>query len=282
MPLRIPLRAFPLAPRHASPRYSSSEASSSKHPPTSAPNPYTVPPLSRPLGIPNVPSSIPKTWAEKKEDLLNEDRHKAKRKALVKEASQGYFHDYNLARKANGGKLWVAPTVLIRQDRALYFPDITGKNLLGSTVHTTTLLGGSITLLTILNTRISEEHVQSFIQPVLEDWEAHPNFQYLQINHQPNYLKSILLSFFISSLKRSIPENRWERYLVSGGEWGELDIMHPLGIENKLLGYVFLIDADMKIRWAGCGGATEKETEDLRRAAAILMSRLGKEDTPAS
>jgi len=33
-----------------------------------------------------------------------------------KEASQGYFHDYNLARKANGGKLWIAPPVLIRED----------------------------------------------------------------------------------------------------------------------------------------------------------------------
>lgn len=79
-------------------------------------DPYAVPPLSRPLGTTKVPTSIPKTWAEKKEELLDRDRHKAKRKALLKEASQGYFHDYNLAKKANGGKLWVAPPVLIRED----------------------------------------------------------------------------------------------------------------------------------------------------------------------
>lgn len=79
-------------------------------------DPYAVPPLSRPLGTAKKPTSVPKTWAQKKEELLDRDRHKAKRQALLKEASQGYFHDYNLAKKANGGKLWVAPPVLIRAD----------------------------------------------------------------------------------------------------------------------------------------------------------------------
>lgn len=36
-----------------------------------------------------------------------------------KEASQGYFHDYNKARKAFGGKLWTAPNTLIREDVSL-------------------------------------------------------------------------------------------------------------------------------------------------------------------
>jgi hypothetical protein len=36
-----------------------------------------------------------------------------------KEASQGYFHDYNKARKAFGGKLWMAPNTLIREDVSL-------------------------------------------------------------------------------------------------------------------------------------------------------------------
>jgi ATPase complex subunit ATP10 len=47
---------------------------------------------------------------------MDKERRRAERKALIKEASQGYFHDYNLARKANGGKLWVGPPVLIRED----------------------------------------------------------------------------------------------------------------------------------------------------------------------
>lgn len=143
----------------------------------------------------------------------------------------------------------------------------------GGTKHTTDMFAGKVTLVTILNTRISEEHVNSFVEPVLNDWEGTPNFQYLQINHQANVLKSMLLSFVVSSLRRSMSENRWPSYLISSGEWSDLDITGPLGIENKLLGYVYLVDADCKVRWAGNGEATPEEVDYLRRAAAVLVRR---------
>lgn len=77
---------------------------------------YIVPPLSRPPGVPIPPSTDARTWAKRREQLLDKERRKTERKLLIKEATQGYFHDYNLARKANGGKLWVGPPVLIRED----------------------------------------------------------------------------------------------------------------------------------------------------------------------
>lgn len=192
---------------------------------------------------------------------------------MIKEASQGYFHDYNLARKANGGKLWVGPPVLIREDMANYFPNISGKALTGETVHTTDLFQGKVSLVSVLNTRISEEHVQSFVAPVLEDWEGQSTFRYITINHQDNALKSMLVSFFVSGLKRTIPEERWGTYIFASGEWSKIDITGPLGMENKILGYVFLVDENAKVRWAGCAMAQPKETEDLRRATAVLMRR---------
>lgn len=33
----------------------------------------------------------------------------------IKEAGKGYFHDMNMTRK-NGGKTWIAPNVLIKED----------------------------------------------------------------------------------------------------------------------------------------------------------------------
>ncbi|WVQ68199.1 uncharacterized protein L199_006406 [Kwoniella botswanensis] len=233
-------------------------------------NPFHLP---RPLGITTPPSSANKTWSQRKKELLDDDRHKAKRKALVKEATQGYFHDYNRAKGVGGGKLWIAPNVLIREDKALYFPDISGKSLLGQEAHTTDLLRGKITLVSVIATRLSEEHEQSFTQPVLEDFAGHPEFNFVQINHQENKLKSFLVSFFISSLKRTIAEDRWGNYLISSGEWSPMDITNPLGIDNKLLGYVYLIDENLKVRWAGCGTASPEEAQALRRATAVLLGR---------
>ncbi|WWC71694.1 uncharacterized protein I206_105652 [Kwoniella pini CBS 10737] len=236
--------------------------------------PQPIPPLPRPLGISQHPTSASKTWSQRKQELLDDDRHKAKRKALVKEATQGYFHDYNRAKGVGGGKLWIAPNVLIREDKALYFPDISGKSLLGNEVHTTDLLKGRVTLVSVIATRLSEEHEQSFTQPVLEDVAGHPEFNFVQINHQENKLKSLLVSFFISSLKRIVPEDRWGSYMISGGEWSSMDITSPLGIDNKLLGYIYLVDQNLKVRWAGCGTATPEESQALRRATAVLLGRI--------
>ncbi|WVF72652.1 hypothetical protein IAT40_007470 [Kwoniella sp. CBS 6097] len=231
-------------------------------------------PLPRPLGIKAVPTAKAKSWNQLKQELMDDERHREKRKALVKEATQGYFHDYNRAKVAGGGKLWIAPNVLIKDERALHFPNIEGRSLLGKDTHTTDLLRGKTTIVSIITTRLSEEHEQSFVQPVLEDVAGHPDFNFLQINHQDNKLKSMLISFLTSSLKRTVPEERWGSYLLARGEWPERDLKQPLGIENKLLGYIYLVDPNLKIRWAGCGQATREEAQALRRATAVLLGRM--------
>lgn len=48
----------------------------------------------------------------------------------------------------------------------------------------------------------------------------------------------------------------------------------PLGIENQLLGYVYLVDENCKIRWAGCATAKPEETDSLRKSTAVLMKRM--------
>lgn len=105
----------------------------------------------------------------------------------------------------------------------------------------------------------------------------------------------MLVSFFASSLKRTVPQQRWDTYLISSGEWSEIDVSRvapscvnpssmlmtqitgPLGIENKLLGYVFLVDQNAKIRWAACGDPRQEEIEDLRRCAAVLVRRMSED-----
>ncbi len=40
-------------------------------------------------------------------------------KYRIKEAGKGYFHDLNMTRK-HGGKTWIAPRVLIKEDVCFY------------------------------------------------------------------------------------------------------------------------------------------------------------------
>ncbi len=94
-----------------------------------------IPPLSRPLGVPDVPTTKVKTLSERSADFLNQEKQLEKRRHLyvgtlvrqfvhtlmiacehrVKEASTGYFYDLHMTR-VHGGKTWMAPKVLIRED----------------------------------------------------------------------------------------------------------------------------------------------------------------------
>jgi mitochondrial ATPase complex subunit ATP10 len=45
---------------------------------------------------------------------------------------------------------------------------------------------------------------------------------------------------------------------------------------NKHIGYVYLLDERLRVRWAACGDADPQEIESLRTSAGVLLHRLGK------
>lgn len=95
-----------------------------------------------------------------------------------------------------------------------------------------------------------------------------------QINLQENPLKSFLVSMFLSSLRSQIPPRQQPTYLLSHQSLEYL--REPMGMTNKHVGYVFLVDWEGRIRWAGCGWASPEEEEGLRRCCWVLRDRLVK------
>jgi ATPase complex subunit ATP10 len=205
---------------------------------------------------------------------MNQDIRLQQRRHILAEVSKGYFSDLN-ATRTHGGKTWIAPTVLIRQDKALYFPDIAGKSLAtGQTTHTSTLCAGCISVVAILSTKISEFHIQGFADATNQRFGRHPAYRFVQINLQENLLKSFLVSLFTSSIRSAVPPHLRPTYLVSGQnmEYNRA----PLGMANGRVGYVYLVDADLKIRWGGCADAKPEEARALENCTAVLLNRLEK------
>ncbi|KAF9073034.1 ATPase assembly factor ATP10 [Rhodocollybia butyracea] len=236
--------------------------------------PYEPEPLSRPLGVLDKPSVQHQTKLERLKQVLTDDTAIAEqRKHLVKEAvTKGYFHDLN-ATRWNGGKTWIAPKVLIREDRSLYFPDIAGKSLLhGNPRHTTSMCIGHITILCILSTKISEIQIDAFTKSSMARFSWHPLFQRIQINLQENILKSLLVSLFLASLRRAIPVDQHATYLISSQNMEYQS--EAIGLENNRVGYVYLIDENLRIRWAGCADPTADEAKALEVCTGILLKRL--------
>ncbi|KAF8966597.1 ATP10 protein-domain-containing protein [Flammula alnicola] len=245
-------------------------------PPTSKNQPLG--PLSRPLGVRQRPTTVVKTRTEKMKDLLDQEARMAQRRHLIKEAAKGYFHDMNMTRR-NGGKTWIAPNVLIREDKALYLPNISGQSLAdGTKKDTTTMCFGRITILAMLGTQISQVHAQSFVSATHARYRGNPLYQHVQINLQENILKSFLVRMFSNSLRSSVPKELQFTYLISNQN---MEYVHdPLGMTNSKVGYVYLIDENLKIRWGGCADAMLKEAQALESCTGVLLKRL--EDSLAS
>ncbi|GAA6002523.1 hypothetical protein JCM10207_001161 [Rhodosporidiobolus poonsookiae] len=235
-------------------------------------NTRPAPYLSRALGVKEPPTKGKKSREEWRADLLNRQKRIDERRHLVKQVSKGYFHDYNELRQ-KGGKAFIAPKTLIREDLSLYFPDIEGTSLATKDkVHTTDMFEGKVSLVAFSSFRSSEEHINSFVRPALSDMKDESAFQYVYINLQENPLKSFLVSMFISSLRKTVPPEHHATYLLSHQSLEYL--REPMGMTNQHVGYVFLVDWNKKIRWAGCSWATLDEEENLRRCAHVLVERF--------
>ncbi|KXN89325.1 Mitochondrial ATPase complex subunit ATP10 [Leucoagaricus sp. SymC.cos] len=237
-----------------------------------APPKDALPPLSRPLGVRQRPTTLIKSTTDRLKELMDTDVRMAQRRHLIKEASVGYFHDLNMTRK-HGGKTWIAPRVLIREDKALYLPNITGKSLdTGAVKNSTEMCFGKVTVLAMLGTRVSEINAKGFVNPTHVRYASHPPYQYVQVNLQENVLKSFLVNIFLNSLRKVIPKELHPTYLVSTQNMEY--VRDALGMTNSRVGYVFLIDENLKIRWGGCANATDEEARSLESCTGVLLKRF--------
>jgi ATPase complex subunit ATP10 len=205
---------------------------------------------------------------------MDQDTRMAHRRHLIKEASKGYFNDLNATRR-NGGKTWVAPSVMIREDKALYFPNVTGVNLDQSEKRDTAVMcSGRVSVIAMLSTAMSEVHAKGFVEPTLQRYRSHPSFQYIQINLQENILKSLVVKMFTSRLKQAVPPDLQSTYLVSTQNMEY--VREPLGMINTKIGYVYLVDEALKLRWGACADATAEEAQALLSCTGVLLNRLDK------
>jgi ATPase complex subunit ATP10 len=70
----------------------------------------------------------------------------------------------------------------------------------------------------------------------------------------------------------TIPEHLRPTYLISNQNMEYL--REPMGMVNSRVGYVYLVDPNLKIRWAGCADAKDEESRALETCTGVLLDRL--------
>ncbi|GMH98131.1 hypothetical protein TrVE_jg1180 [Triparma verrucosa] len=100
---------------------------------------------------------------------------------------------------------------------------------------------------------------------MLPSWTSSlpPTTPTLQLVIGDGGILKLFQGFLTSSLKKVIPENKWEHTYMYNGEHGRIREM--LNIENTLTGFVFYTVGG-KVVWRGCGIATEEKKKKGKRA----------------
>jgi mitochondrial ATPase complex subunit ATP10 len=93
-----------------------------------------------------------------------------------------------------------------------------------------------------------------------------------QINLQENVLRGFLVSLFFRSLRNSTPPFLHPTYLLSRQDMEY--VREEMGLENKLIGYVYLVDRNLKIRLAGHALPLEQEVKTLAWGVEELLKRV--------
>lgn len=110
------------------------------------------------------------------------------------------------------------------------------------------------------------------LHKLLQEYEGRAQLVRINIEDQ-SWLRYWFLRLFAPFLRRNFKKENWSKYfIVRSGISDEL--RESIGALNSKVGYVYLIDGDCKLRWAGSGPAEPEETQSLAKSLSRLMDEM--------
>ena len=195
----------------------------------------------------------------------------------TKQISKPYFREWTNMQYSKG-KTFISNSRLFKADKALYFPNFYGTTIASpqEPQNTSPILYDKISIVAIFAQQWALNQAKTFVNnnenPGLQQAidEGKDLVQKVQINVEDNWARAMLARFFMSRMRNSMPPDQHDKYfLVRKGLTEE--IMDSIGMANGKVGYVYLLDEECRIRWAGSGPAMEEEKESLNKSIRRLI-----------
>ncbi|KAK9370154.1 ATP10 protein-domain-containing protein [Lipomyces kononenkoae] len=235
--------------------------------------------LIRPIGMMSPPKPTDntgidtRTFAQKRADFVDYDKHIERRRELVREFSKSYFSEMHQYKK-NMGKEWIAPRMFFRADKALYMPNFYGTTLASrKKTDTTSVLNGHVSIVKIYSSISGERQVNSYfdsLEKAAADALDDEGYQIVDITIPESFVKAWISKLFQYRTKRLVGKSRYRKFFYAQKLPGQLNL--AIGAANKFCGYVYLVDRDCKVRWAAGGYATADEKDSMQKCLRGLIA----------
>jgi ATPase complex subunit ATP10 len=205
---------------------------------------------------------------------------------MTKQIAKPYFRDWSNLR-FHKGKVFVAPERLFKAETALWFPNFFGRTLRkgaerrdkkdgyrGMGRDTCDVMRGKVSLVNFVTNNWAANQTATWRSGNLAE-ALRGNLdiaQVVEINYENNLLKYWIWRLFaLPRLRRSMPQpGLQERYFLVRRGFNE-EMKEAMGVLNEKAGYLYLVDRDCRIRWAGSAVAEEHEKESLVRGLKKLL-----------
>lgn len=212
----------------------------------------------------------------------------AKERARLKdELSRGHFADLN-EFKQHGGKIAVANKVIIPEMVAVKFPDIKVNFSDGKTMKLPIRISDyavdsdkssvpKASLVCLSFRAISQEMINSWTVPFAKAFSNSKDVNLYQVSFIDSWLlcRAPIKRLLLWSMKKSNHNENKDtlqgKMVYSFGD--HYYFRKELKLVNLLTGYIFLLDDFGRVRWQGCGSATDDELSSLLSCTSLLLDR---------
>ena len=181
------------------------------------------------------------------------------------------------------GKIFLSNPKLFKAERSLYFPNLRGTTLASPSdvCDTTNILRHKVSVVSVFSGLWAANQTHTFIKdnPSLDEAieVASDVAQRVYLNVEENWMRAGLVRMFMRGLRKSIVVEEHKRYFLV--RRGITDAMREeTGMLNSKLGYVYLVDHNCRIRWAGSAEAFPGEKESLAKGVERLVRGWRQQD----
>ena len=222
-------------------------------------------------------------YGNKFRDLFDDDKTQKRSKELEEEFRKSGFHDMYVFKKTDG-KVFLSPQSYWKAEKSLYFPHIYGQRLSDSKeCNVEDVLKGKVSIVRVFTSEVGKKLMDSYFVDkthdidylnndldLLKDTEGQHQAQIVELNLAENWLKTMVVKLVKAKYAKTVPSYRLDKTFICNRDQLPFQIREQLEINNLYTGYVFVVDSNLRIRWAASGEAEQKDFNLLWRCVNAI------------